>query len=248
MVEAFEAHQAKGYNALVITRTFLAYGVASALPRTEAGKSCLEYLELVGGKPRAGEFILVPTVMAGQLMTLDELAAQATQFIIEVRMAKEGLVTLQFRGAIRANNRSGQDLPHGEEFTLSYDVFHRTDYFVIRPDLPESWFSILVAEAMEEDRSRQATRRATPRGGDPTTPSARSTVAGPAVTSSSSTGKGRQGDRGRGVMRGREESEEEGEWEGRSRRDRNNNKSTIKKILFFTRLRSASLLATLLKG
>jgi hypothetical protein len=220
MLEAFDASQAKGYNAAGITRAFLAYGVATTLPRTAAGKSCQDYLELVDERPREGELMLVPTVMAGHLMTLDELAAQETQFIIEVLMAKDYQVTLQFRGAIRANSRSGQDLPHGEEFTLSYDVFNRIDYFLIRPNLPESWFTILVDEAMEEDRSRQATRRATPRGGDPTTPSARSTVAGPAVTSSSSTGKGRQGDRGRGVRRGREESEEEGEWEGRSRRNR----------------------------
>jgi hypothetical protein len=66
---AFKESQAKGHNAGGLTRSFLTYGMSSVLPRTEAGKSCQEFLELVKGRR----------------ITLDELAAQETQFIIEVR-------------------------------------------------------------------------------------------------------------------------------------------------------------------
>jgi hypothetical protein len=85
MLAAFKESQAKGYNAGGITRSFLAYGMSSVLPRTEAGKSCQEFLELVDKTPHVGELILVPTVMGGRRITLDELAAQETNFIIEVR-------------------------------------------------------------------------------------------------------------------------------------------------------------------
>jgi hypothetical protein len=138
----------------------------------------------VDGYPRQGELLLVPTEMAGCKMTLDDLAAQATQFIIEVLVVRENLITMQFRGAIKENIRSGQDLPHGEEFVMDFERFGDIDYFVIRRNLPASWFGTVVDRAMEAEKLRQATGRAASQGVDPTTPSATSTFTGPAVTSS----------------------------------------------------------------
>ncbi len=58
--------------------------------------------------------------------------------------------------------------------------------------------AILVKKAMGEDRVRQLTFKATPRGGDPTTPAARTAGAGPAAAAAQ--------------VRGREGTEGE-EWE-----------------------------------
>ena len=126
MLAAFKESQEKGYSARGITRSFLAYGMSSVLPKTEAGKGCQDFLQLVDKTPNVGEFMLVPTVMSGQRITLDELASQDVNFIIEVLTVTDnrhpqngGVVTLRFRGAIQAPGHAGQDLPSGEEFALS---------------------------------------------------------------------------------------------------------------------------------
>jgi hypothetical protein len=65
-------------------RAFMEYGGTNVEPETDAGQGCKRFVTIMDGYPRVGEPMIVPSARDGRKITMDELAAQPTQFIMEV--------------------------------------------------------------------------------------------------------------------------------------------------------------------
>jgi hypothetical protein len=91
----------KGINTEAVLRAFLAHGLSNKEPQTKAGRACKNFLTIVESDPRLGELLIVPSIMDGRPITLDELVVQPVQLIVEVTGVHGSTAELRFVGALQ---------------------------------------------------------------------------------------------------------------------------------------------------